>query len=181
MTSILLALLAPGSVEADIGRVQQRIFGDHGLVSAVALPPLVPVAFLVEEQEGRVGRQRQQLARLNAAVRAPYRVNLSGLAWQDGWLYLCVDSGGVWESLRASLDRSQETSGLFPAHEGFFLGCGEAAREQRSLVRPPLPGGTFSSCALALVRIESAEGKVWWREVSMEIVDEVPLRGRRPP
>ncbi len=42
----LLALLAPGSIEAEVVALQQAVFAEHGFVSAIALPPLVPVRFL---------------------------------------------------------------------------------------------------------------------------------------
>jgi len=175
MTQTLLVLLAPGSVEADVGRVQQRIFADHGLVSAVALPPLVPVAFLPAEE-----LMHGLLAKLNASVAAPYRIRLAGLAWRDGFLYLGIDSGGVWGSLRA--EASGEASGLFPPFEGFFLGCAEAGAAQRGSILPPLPALGFTSSTLAVMRIcAPAEGGAWWREVSTEILEEIPLRGRRRP
>jgi hypothetical protein len=34
---ILLALRAPGSIEAEVGKVQQALFQEHGFVSAIAL------------------------------------------------------------------------------------------------------------------------------------------------
>jgi hypothetical protein len=175
MRRSLVALLAPGSVEAEVGRVQQGIFHDHGFVSSVALPALVPVAFLAGEPPAA----RTLLARLNAAVSAPYRVTLAGAQWCDGWLYLRVDSGGVWSALRAAA-AANEAPGWFPACEGFFLGCREAGVEKRGLIQPLLPSGGFTSSRLAVVMLDaSEEGDAWWRCVSMEILDEIPLRGRR--
>lgn len=182
MTRSLVALLAPGSVEAEVGRVQQRIFHDHGFVSSVALPALVPVAFLSGEPSAAQDQERAHrdlLARLNAAVSAPYRVTLAGAQWCDGWLYLRVDSGGVWSALRAAA-AANEAPGWFPACEGFFLGCREAGAEQRGLIQPLLPAGGFTSSRLAVVLLDAAEeAHAWWRRVSMEILDEIPLRGRR--
>lgn len=175
MTHLLLAFLAPGSAEAEIGRVQQRIFADHGLVSAIALPPLAPVAFLpAEPPAARPGL----LSRLNASVVAPYRVTLREACWQEGWLYLAFESGGLWESLRTAA--LPEARGLFPAFEGFFLGCGESDPALRRSIRPSLPSGGFTSSSIALVRITTGDkGDAWWREVSMETLEEIPLRGRR--
>ncbi|HVP18965.1 MAG TPA: hypothetical protein VMU36_08195 [Spirochaetia bacterium] len=175
MRHLLLAMLAPGSAEAEIGRVQQHIFADHGLVSAVALPPLVPVAFLAELE--RVSR-RGLLLELNASVVSPYRIALTGLCWREGWLYFAFHSGGVWESLRAAAPPA--TQGLFPAFEGFFLGCGESKPEHREMIRPPLPAIGFTSSSLALIEITTARlDGAWWREVSTETLEEIPLRGRR--
>ncbi len=173
---LLLAILAPGSVEAEVGRVQQRIFAAHGLVSSIALPPLVPVAFLADRTP-RPGL----LAGLNASVSAPYRIAIAGLCWHEGWLYLALDSGGLWKSLRAALRAAApgETSGLFPAFEGFFLGCAEAGEAQRQQIRPPLPTLGFTSSSLAMMRLQAADAPAWWRRVSTEIIGEIPLRGKR--
>jgi hypothetical protein len=174
MTLTLVALFPPGSVEAEVGRLQQRIFGEHGLVSAVALPPLVPVAFLPG-----TGPPRGILPRLNAAVAAPYRIVMTGLSWDDGWLYLELDSGGAWTALRAGAGEN-DAAGFFPVHEGFFLGCKEASADRQKLILPPVPQGAFTSSRLAAVQIDAAAGEgAWWRRVSMEILEEIPLRGRR--
>jgi hypothetical protein len=182
MMLTLLALLAPGSVEADVGRVQQRIFHDHGLVSSVALPPLVPVAFLAGEPHEAAEERRKRrnlLARLNAAVSAPYRITLTEVEWFDGWLYLRVDSGGVWPTLRAAAAADTVTD-FFPAREGFFLGCMEAKAEERMLIKPLVPQGGFTSSRLAVALLDVApEDGAWWRRVSVEILEEIPLRGRR--
>ncbi|HUI72688.1 MAG TPA: hypothetical protein VL354_19355 [Spirochaetia bacterium] len=161
--------------------MQRRIFADHGLVSSVALSPLVPVAFLSKGEP-----RRGLLATLNASVKAPYRIELGGLSWEEGWLYLCVDSGGVWSTLRAAAlegahpREAEAAPGLFPAHEGFFLGCFEARRDHHELIRPHVPTGGFTSSVLSLLRIDAAaDGDAWWRSVSVEVLDEVPLRGRR--
>ncbi len=169
---LLLAILAPGSVEAEVGRVQQRIFADHGLVSSIALQPLVPVAFLAD-QAPRPGL----LARLNASVAAPYRIAFAGLCWHEGWLYLALESGGLWSRLRAAAP--EETPGLFPAFEGFFLGAAEAGKGQREQIRPPLPNLGFTSSSLAMIRVKAADAPAWWRSVSTEVMEEIPLRGKR--
>ncbi len=169
----LLAILAPGSVEAEVGRVQQRIFSDHGLVSSIALPPLVPVAFLPAPRPGL-------LAGLNGAVSAPYRIAIAGLRWHEGWLYLALQSGGLWASLRAAAPpQALEATGFFPAFEGFFLGGAEAGQEQRERIRPAVPEIGFTSSSLAVMRIDAADPGPWWRRVSTEIIEEIPLRGKR--
>ena len=176
MTRVLLALVAPGSVEAEIGRLQQSIFRDHGLVSSVALPPLVPVAFLPD-----AARLRGFLPRLNAIVGAPYCMTLRGLSSSGGWLYLDVDSGGVWAALRDAVlsATSRGDEELFPTREGFFLGGVEASPEQRAQIQLRLPYGKFSSACIAVMRMEIAEGEAWWRQVTMETLEEAPLRGKR--
>jgi hypothetical protein len=174
---LLVALVAPGSVEAEVGRLQARLFAAHGLVSVQALPPLIPVSFVAPG-----ARTRGLLPELDRSIRAPWRIRVTGTQWVEGSLYLGVDSAGAWAALRT---RAQELCGaeppsLFPAAEGFFLGCGEAAPEERDRIRPAAPAASFTSCVVALVRIETAqEAGMWWREVYWEIAEQKPLRGRR--
>ena len=174
---LLVALVAPGSVEAEVGRLQARLFAAHGLVSAQALPPLIPVSFVAT-----VATTRGLLLELDHCISAPWRIRVTGTQWVEGSLYLGVDSAGAWAALRT---RAQELCGvephsIFPAAEGFFLGCGEAAAEERDRIRPEAPEAAFTSCVVALVRIETAyTGEGWWREVYWEIAEQKPLRGRR--
>lgn len=198
---LLLAVLGPGSVEAAVGRVQEAIFREHGLVSALALPPLVPVAFLGGGEGDPL--PRGLLGRLERAVRAPYRFTVTGTAWEGGALFLALDSGGVWRALKeacaAELARASELpraselarvdesprierdgAGLFPAFEGFFLGCVEATPAQRQSIHVEAPEARFSSASLAVARISTAvEGQHWWREICCTIEEEKPLRGKR--
>ena len=174
---LLIALLAPGSVEAEVGRLQGRLFAAHGLVSAQAMPPLIPVSFVMAGEH-----TRGLLAELDRSIPAPWRIRVTGTQWVEGSLYLGIDSAGAWAALRT---RARDLCGaeppfLFPTAEGFFLGCGEAALEERDRIRPAAPAATFTSCNVALVRIETAQtGEGWWREVYWEIAEQKPLRGRR--
>ena len=99
----------------------------------------------------------------------------------NGWLYLCLDTGGMWAGLRAGAlaRRGGEPPAPFPAAEGFFLGCGEADAEQSKTLCPAAPGMSFSSCDIALLRVHTAGSGPWWKDVSWETIDERPLRGRR--
>lgn len=173
----MVALAAPGSVEAALGRVQAEIFSRYGLASAQALPPLIPVAFLPLEAP-----TRGLLGSLNESVRAPWSIRTTGCEWAEDYLYVGIESGGAWSALRArTLETSgAEPSGLFPIREGFFMGCGDAAPAQRDVIRPAVPPAVFSSSELVLLRIESPPGQgAWWRELYWEIVEQQPLRGRR--
>jgi hypothetical protein len=174
---LLVALSAPGSIEAELGRVQAGIFAEHGLASAQALPPLIPVAFPRTD-----AHLRGLLAELNRAARAPWRIQITGHAWVEGFLYLRAESGGMLTALRArALDLcGEEPRRLFPPFEGFFMGCAEASPAQRELIHPTGATLAFTSCAIAVMSIETPPGdREWWREVYWETVEQRPLRGRR--
>jgi len=172
-----IALAAPGSVEAALGKLQAEIFSRYGLASAHAMPPLIPVAFLPLEAS-----TRGLLGSLNDCVRAPWRIRTTGCEWAAEYLYVGIGSGGAWAALRARTLETcgAEPSGLFPIREGFFMGCGEATSAQREAIRPAAPPVSFSSSDLVLLRIERPPGKgAWWRELYWEIIEQRPLRGRR--
>jgi hypothetical protein len=177
LTVRLVAIIAPGSVEAGVGKVQAAIFEEHGFLSAVALPPMIPVTFLPQDTAAA-----KLLNELERGVRAPWRMRTAGFTWEHGALYARVSSDGFWESLRmkAAELAPAETSPLFPVAEGFYAGCLEAAPDQRPLIRPAVPELSFSSATLAIIRISSPRGREgWWREVMWEIQEQRPLRGRR--
>ena len=178
----LLVLVAPGSVEAEVGRIQAGIFSEHGLLSAAALPPLVPIAFMTPQPGAAAQPAAAALLRdLERSVPAPWRISAVGPCWVSGWLYLSIDSGGMWARLRAGALalRGGEPDGPFPAAEGFFLGCGEASTKQREAIRPAAPEMSFSSSDIALVAVRTEGSGPWWRDVYWERIDERPLRGRR--
>lgn len=178
--SLLLAVLAPGSIEAAVGRAQEAIFREHGLVSAIALPPLVPVAFLGGGESGGDALRRGFLARVERAVHAPYLFTVTGTTWKDGALFLALDSGGVWDALRAACSAEAGGTGLFPGFEGFFLGCLEADPGQRESIHVEMLDARFSSASLAVARISTpSSGESWWRDLDCTIEEERPLRGTR--
>jgi hypothetical protein len=169
----LVAIIAPGSVEAGIGKVQAAIFEEHGFLSAVALPPMIPVTFLPQGTAAT-----QLLHDLERGVRAPWRMRTAGIAWEQDALYFRVSSDGMWQSLRERAPA--QPSPLFPVAEGFYSGCIEAEPSQRPLIKPSVPELSFSSAALAVLRISSPRGlDGWWREVTWEYEEQRPLRGRR--
>ncbi len=172
----LIALLPPGSVEAEVGKVQQSVFSTCGTLSAIALPPLIPIGFVRPATE-----PAGLLASLNARASAPYRIRFGGFSRHAGFLYLAIDSGGLWNELRKGIEGAlADDEGLFPGFEGFFLGCAKPDQELAVVDAPEFFDSSFSSCRLALLILQSRRSREsWWREVSWEIVTEIPLRGRR--
>ncbi len=183
---LLCALVPPGSIEAEVGRVQASMFADHGLPSAEAIPPLVPISFL-----DPVRLTAGLLSRLNDCAPAGWRIGLGDAGWVEGHLYLRVQSGPTWPALRAGAlaDCGLPAGGLFPVAEGFYLGCSELERAElgfegtakgRDDLLPRIEASWFSSGTLALMVLEtSAPGARWWSDLHWEITEERPFRGRR--
>jgi hypothetical protein len=174
---LLCALIPPGSVEAHVGRVQETLFSEHGLASAQAVPPLVPIAFLDPQR-----RPDEFLKQMGSSAPPGWRVRLQGAEWVEGHLYARIDSAGAWSALRqaALAQCGTVTPGLFPVAEGFYLGCGDAPEEVRLQIKPSIPAASFSSAAVSLIVLHPASGSpAWWSELHWEITEERPLRGRK--
>jgi hypothetical protein len=169
----LLALLAPGSIEAEVAALQQAVFAEYGFVSAIALPPLVPVRFLPADASLRLpqvpGRE----------VTAGFVVRTKDPAWSAGHLFFCLDTGGAWSALRTD-SRWSDGPSLFPCFEGFFLGCSESEPAARARLVVPVMNRRFSSIDLVLMSIAVPDDRAdWWSEVHWQIDDRRPLRGKR--
>jgi hypothetical protein len=172
-THRLLALLAPGSIEAEVGALQQAVFAAHGFVSAVALPPLVPVRFLPPDAPLRLPQCPGR------GVPAGFAVRVTGPAWSGGHLFLGLETGGAWPGLRGD-DRWNDCPPLFPCFEGFHFGCVEAEPGSRAAVAVPAMERRFTSIDVALVSIAVPDDRTdWWSDVRWQIEDRRPLRGRR--
>lgn len=172
---LLCALVPPGSVEAEMSRLQDTLFSAYGFASSPAVPPLIPVAFL-PPQAPVAGF----LLEMNRSVPAGWRMAVQDGVWIEGHLFAGVRSSGAWQALRACAEaRGAVVEGPFPAFEGFYLGCGEAEPESRAAVRLELPALSFSSAALVIMRIDSAAPPRWWRELHWEIIEQRQFRGRR--
>jgi hypothetical protein len=171
-THRLLALLAPGSIEAEIGALQQAVFSEHGCVSAIALPPLVPVRFLPVDALPRLPEVPGR------GVPAGFVVRVTGPAWSAGHLFLGLDTGGAWSGLRAD-SRWSDGPPLFPCFEGFYLGCPESGPGISDARHLTPTDRRFSPVDIALMSISVPdEGMEWWNEVQWQIEDRRPLRGK---
>jgi hypothetical protein len=177
-TRLLLALFAPGSVEAAVCALQDSLFSRHGMVSAIALAPLIPILFLPASAGPRVieGLGRGLLS---------CRFSVTGMRWEGEGLWLGVESSGTWGALKGQAGElfpaAEAFRPLFSPAEGFCLGCWEAPQELRPLLPAEAPPLRFSSCTLALASLTVREGeREWWREVYLETLAEKPLRAMRP-
>jgi hypothetical protein len=188
---LLVSLVPPGSVEARVGALQRRIFSETGLPSFLALPPMIPIAFLNAEPT------RESFELLGKSPHQRYRIVTAEVEREDEAIFLRVETGGLWKDLRAVVETWKVASSgrqppgriLFPAREGFFLGCAEG---ELSASLPPgwhqgfsLPLISFTSATLSLVGVSTVSGKgEWWQDVLWRVIREMPLRaravGRRP-
>ena len=198
----LAALLPPGNVARALFELKEELYRRYGLVSALALEPLIPLAFdAAPPAEPRrdsgdgplVQGGTLATAGLGVAPRAaeasPAReasTEPEKAASPAGALYLDLAPGCVeWlASLRESLPRGE---GLFPLRSGVFL-ADLAERTARGALRvraeslPPLSLPeplSWGVSQLACLKLRVREIGRWWGLIEQETVWSVRLRRAR--
>ncbi len=187
MEVLTVCLLLPGNIERAMVDVQRGLFARTALASVMALPPLVPLAFLPPETAG--DRFRAALEGLNSR----FTITGSGYVVKSGALFL----DAVWDD--AGLDVRRRLAGRlgepaaapsgcppaqtrqpypFPPYPGILLGAGLPID-----LRPPVepPRVRFSSFWYALIRIAStAAAERWWENCYWQVEERIRSVTRRP-
>jgi hypothetical protein len=171
----IICLLLPGNIEKVFYAVQTVLFRDLSLVSARALPPVIPLCRTQTKESG--------LEQLTALPGALQQKTLSGPL-------LCVN-GAVYADLpdHAALSREQsrykqtqsDATALFAVHCGIFLGgfFGEIDMTAAPLSLPEALPHSVSIRNAALFALQyDASRKRYWEELSWEIIEEQRLRER---
>lgn len=166
MDVILSAILPPSNVSREITLLQKILFSKYGLISAFALPPLIPLGY------HPISFSEQDFSHATAHITHAFRVSLGQFCLEKNSLFISVNTNGEWQTLRQQLNVCTQRSSLnLPAttalsiYEGIFLSlneqkCVDFVFQLDDLSR--LIG--FSAQTLAFLQIRSAE-KNWWNEV----------------
>ena len=171
----ILAICPPGSMERVLNDLRATLFERWGCVSALALPPLIPLAFLAD----RIDPLEFSLRFMPALGAA--RFELEGFARAGGYHYLAVGgegSGALLDAVRAAVPRSGEhPEELFPLADGVLL-AGPDLAEERIGEAVTLPAERrFGSYALKLYRVSvRARAECWWEFVSWRAEAAVPVK-----
>jgi len=187
MEVLTVCLLLPGNIERAMVDVQRGLFARTGLASAMALPPLVPLAFLPPENAG--DRFHAALEGLNSR----FTITGSGYVVKSGALFL----DAVWDDAGLDVRRrlaerlgepAAAPSGCppvharqprpFPPYPGILLGAGLPID-----LRPPVepPRVRFSSFWYALIRIAStAAAERWWENCYWQVEERIRSVTRGP-
>jgi len=198
----LLALKAPSNIEKKVRELQSSLYRQVGLVSALALPVIIPLCFIAP---GVVPAKRAELRdslRRAAGKEAPY-LNSKSVAEDAGFLFWDLTPRRELQRLRrncekvfapaaAQQDDRQGTGqpDLFPVARGFLLcslqGRSRAMMPSLSVPEPLLfPAKAafllrFHSLGVELGRTEqnasTTEGRPWWKSLFWEKLEEIPLR-----
>ena len=193
----ILILTPPGSMRRVVAELRHELYRRTGCVSALALPPVVPLL------AWRLELPVAEAAGLLASCARPLRFRLDSYARVAGCLYLGLasDAPDGIEGLTRDLDRASAAAAqaalsgpssakqpprLIPLSPGFFMAGPDLAATPRELALDlPIPSErAFSSYCLSVLRVCShAPASSWWRVLSWAEEVRVPVKssGRAAP
>jgi len=168
----LVGLEPPGNVARDLSHFRESLFRRYGLVSALAMPEVLPLAF------GEATPARSSVGTALGADRIqPGKLETTSLFAVGPALYLGVGGPALpWlSSLAASLASGQ---GPFPIGLGFFL----AILEEPGPPDAPLPESeepprlAWAVSTIIDLSLRYADSQRWWSFLECETVWSVQLR-----
>ncbi len=148
---LLAAIIPPSNISRQIDLIRERLFSDYCLVSAAALPPLIPLLFLPP------GRYTLQGVQLKEKIGKAFPITAGLYREYQGNLFLAVDSDGGYDSLKMEL----KTYLLAGAQERTGTGERVGAQERADAVEKATTGekaGTRQSTGTEEVPFPCTEG-----------------------
>jgi hypothetical protein len=199
---LLFGLEPPTNIARAARQAQESLYAGWGLVSPLALPPLIPLRFASPDKPPSA-EERQRLERaLTAALRGPDaprapRCRTAGSALREGALFWELEGElGPLASLAGRLSPwpAPELPPFAP-HSGFLLALPEPGADLRlaaaGLRLPPVASFTVSALVLLAVRripveplapAEPLPPPAWYRALEWEQLLRLPLRkGKQDP
>ena len=172
MTAVLSAITLPSNISTEVSHLQHVLYSKYCMVSALALPPLIPLSFHPHSFS------EKDFTHVVENITHGFRVTLGRLCYEKNALFISVNTKGKWKALRRkfSSTATDEFCTILPIFEGIFLALNEKKRHDYglpmcNLIR--LKG--FHSPSLALLEIEGACQK-WWSEVFWTVCLEKKMR-----
>ncbi|MBA7483335.1 MAG: hypothetical protein GH155_02785 [Spirochaeta sp.] len=199
---LLAAIIPPSNISRQIDLIRERLFSDYCLVSAAALPPVIPLLFLPP------GRYTLQEVQLKEKIRKAFPITTGHYREYQGNLFLAVESSGGYDYLKQELNNyllagAEESAGAeekaatgeianaqgsagagqvpFHCTEGFFLAAPERFSDFSKVIKKlGTPGPLhFSSYSLALLKLVSfSHPGEWWQNSHWE--ETAKLNCRKP-
>jgi hypothetical protein len=205
MEYALLALKGPSNIEKEVLELQRSLYRQGGLVSALALPVMIPLCFVAPCVVPAKRSELRDSLRRAVGKEAPYLTSRS-VAESDGFLFWDLDPRRELQRLRRSCqkvfaptiarqgDRQEaQQPDLFPVARGFFL-CSLQGRSRDTVpsLEAPEPllfpaKAVIFLCVHPLVveptatkqSASSTDGRPWWKSLFWEKLEEIPLRKTR--
>ena len=157
----LVCLRPPSNIDADLCRLQRRVFQSTGFTSAFALPPLIPLSFAEEEPvDPREPERQSQLLELGPLEVTPDAV------------WVGVTPASLVAGLKCAAGPGG-AEGWIRLHPGFFVCLHEHALDsagRSELQNIAIPQGRWRASRICCFRVECRNRKEWWEDVYIEEV-----------
>jgi hypothetical protein len=162
MKIYLYAVKLPQAVTVAITSYKQSLFKARACVSALAVSPLIPLAWT----------QRPQQLPENIPAPSVWKITDSQpRAYGDVWYLPCLPES-EFESLKRSLDFPDLTPGLFPVFHGIYTAS------RKDLSDPPDYTGSMriDDFRLAVYEVAYTDSSLWYEDVNIRSVEQKHLR-----
>ena len=201
MERALLSLGVPSNIEKKVRELKTSLYREGGLVSAQALPVLIPLCFVPPAAGGQKREALRDALRRAVGRQAPL-LRSGSILERDGFLLWNLEPAD--ELQRLSRNGAEVFAGqadqpkLFPVARGFVL-CSLECRSPSELPSLDAPEPlSFPAKAAVLLRLRSldaepgalegespatevplSEAGPWWRSLFWEELERIPLRKSR--
>ena len=171
---VLLVILPPSNIGKSIIEIQNKVFSETGLYSAVCLPPIIPICYLL------AGMSIETFNTLISELKQCWEISTLDFINYKNSIFLKVNQANKGQEILSEITDSQNKDTILPVYPGFFI-CSlknqiNTANPEDSiqLINPP-PELKFKSFSLGLLKVSYNTANPW-NEVYWEIVEEKKLR-----
>jgi hypothetical protein len=163
-------------VERELIRIQEALFTAHGLASALALPPVLPIAAITPDTEA------ERFTRAIEPHRTGFRIGVGALVIREGTVFaaaeLDVDGRDRLAAIASAFADDDAPDLPFSVFRGFRIADILDTEAVPALPAQAAPGFSSFYYGLLVVEYLPIEGP-WWERVSWQIKAKVSTR--RPP
>jgi hypothetical protein len=205
MEYALLALKGPSNIEKEVRELQRSLYRQGGLVSALALPVMIPLCFIAPRVVPAKRSELRDSLRRAVGKEAPY-LNSRSIADSDGFLFWDLAPRRELQRLKRSCEKvfaptiaqqgdrqEAQQPNLFPVAQGFFL-CSLQGRSRATIPSLEVPAPLLFPAKTAILLhvhplvvepgtteqgASSTDSRPWWKSLFWEKLEEIPLRKSR--
>ena len=168
----LLAAVAPEHITTEIDKLRSSIFRKTGMVSALALDPVIPIAFYS-------GPIPKEIFSETKAPEARFKILAAEIAGNS--IFLKVNNSHFFQELSAKPEEAEKTSPFFEPFSGFFISECSSPSECNSVMdlielHKELQSVSWSGLKIQLVEIAYEESSPWFNSLDWNIYWEISLR-----
>lgn len=166
----LIGIAPPGNIAEKICRIQDIVFKKTGIISAFALPVLIPIVFRSSCPE-TVSLRKERKTEETSVQTKEWSVT-------ENSLYLSTTNEQTWRRINKNMG-VKKSPHLFATYPGLFLGYRETNGVSLELLKnelPPPPQLRWKTSHLLCLKMEVQSSGPWWEHIFCEAVFEEKMR-----